>query len=216
MFFTKSVSHILLTFIDTVCLVNSFIFSYFAWSYNDLSRHLSKRSLTLLGLVELQSSWWWFLKNRDVVCIPGWPGLSLPATWSRGSYGIAGLPRLLPVLAISCLRSPPPYSSCLGDRMCWLTLVLTLLCVLRISIWTSSLVVAELSTCCTLLITLCPPVFPVLGTVSIGLWLLHSFLFFPSLFKWKEEYFCLSYMTKYIHNTRNSFVWLHSISYSHL
>lgn len=102
MFFTKSVSHILLTFIDTVCLVNSFIFSYFAWSYNDLSRHLSKRSLTLLGLVELQSSWWWLLKNRDVVCIPGWPGLSLPATWSRGSYGIAGLPRLLPVLAISC------------------------------------------------------------------------------------------------------------------
>lgn len=27
----------------------------------------------------------------------------------------------------------------------------------------------------------------------------HCFLFFPSLFKWKEEYFYLSFMNKYVH-----------------
>lgn len=168
-------------------------------------------------MVQLQSSWWWLLgweQGRDVYSVVTLLEL---AGHVESSFiwhcGTAQAP------ACSCHLLPPFSTSMLivfglqdvlssfgfDFVMCFTHLKMN---IISCGGWAV--------TRCTLLITLCPPVFPVLGAVSLGLWLFHSFLFFPSLFKWKEEYFCLSFMNKYIHYTRSSFVWLHSLSYSDL
>ena len=55
-----------------------------------------------------------------------------------------GLPRLLPVLAICCLTSPPPCSSCLGYRMFRLDLFFTYL-KMSVSVSINFSLVVELS-----------------------------------------------------------------------
>lgn len=74
-------------------------------------------------------------------------GVGLPHG-AEAYTALRGLPRLLPVLAICCLPSPPPCSLCLGHRMFRLDLFLTVMhfAYLKVSVSVSlALVVAELS-----------------------------------------------------------------------
>lgn len=93
-------------FLDTVCLVNSFIFSCLAQSYNGLSRSICKEACLLSPVLQLQSSGWWLLgwEQGWGVCILGWPCLCQPATWSRGLYDTVGTAQ---APACSCHLLPP-------------------------------------------------------------------------------------------------------------
>lgn len=123
-----------------------------------------------------------------MVCIPGWPCLRLPALWIWGLYGTEGTAQA-PACSYHLL---PPFSTSM-------LIIFGLQDVLSRFVFYFVMCFAHLKmniscggwavTCCTLLITLCPPVFLVLGAVSVGLWLLHSFLCLLSLFKWREDIF---------------------------
>lgn len=141
--------------------------------------------------------------------------------WSRGLHDTVGTAQA-PACSASCtLPSPPLGSPCSAHRMSRLDLFLPLLYVLRISRWVSLLALLLWWLRCHRLrthvsIAACPRVFPVLDAVPAGSWRLCRFLCLPSLFKCRKDIFCLSFMNKYIHRTRNSSVWLHSLGYANL
>lgn len=134
---------------------------------------------------------------------PGWPAAG------RGAQAALWvLPGLLPLLATRCcLLCLCPHR--VGAQHVLFTLVFDLVCLvhLRMSLsFGSPLVVAELSPWLP-----GPPVLPVCGTLSAGLWFLQFPVCLLSLFKWRGNVYPL-----WTNNIRNRALYDQSLSYSDL